>query len=478
VANSIVYPSQSTAEFVACLGELAILIDRYAIERFRPDPTNPLDVIRFRQLVHEGWRKGQDRAAALVRALTDELESLGRTIKNANRRGDRKRGHELTEVAKLLETRRNQARHAVNAIAWTIFGNHHHVARRFFLSQSTENLSQANLFGALAAADEVNLDPNKFAVVCDLTTFMHVGDLLVVDTANEQQPFTLIELKSGRSNDRCRAVLDQFEQTGCARNFGYGLERLSDAEVDQLKRMVRQDQRAAQTIEVLNTERGTDISTGKPLVIYPQKFLIESFAEEIVRMADELHRGGRTWALGNASDCLYLGLYSDLRLAREGFRAWVAELKVDGLTIDYKSVFATKLARPTLTLELPHELKAKLFTGQWRLMMCLDVATWIDQINSIYPGGAELESKRASARLRNEGAHGLFFHHDRAVRLNFVGGELHLADGVLSKIFFDFYDPVDAVRPYFATQGNLPNSRPEADRNGKLIVTQASRQQT
>jgi hypothetical protein len=458
MASPIVYPSQSAAEFVACLDELAGLINRYAIQRFIPDTTNPLEVIRFRQLVHEGWRKGQDRAAALVRALTDELESLGRTIKNANRRGDRKRGRELTEVAKLLETRRNQARHAVNAIAWTIFGNHHHVARRFFLRQSTENLSQANLFDALAAADEVNQDPNKFAVVCDLTTFMHVGDLLVIDTANEQQPFSLVELKSGRSNDRCRAVLDQFQQTGCARSLGYGLERLSEAEVDQLMRMVRQEERAALTLEVLNTDRGTDISTGKPLVIYPQGFVIQSFAAEIVRMADELHRGGRSWAIGNASDCLHLGLYSDLRLARQAFGAWVAGQEVDGLTVDYKSVFSTKLARPTLTLELPHDLKLNLFTGKWRLMMCLDVATWIDQINAIYPGGAELESRRASARLRSEGAQGLFLHHDRAVRLNFAGGEAHLADGVLSKIFFDFYDPVDAVRPYFTTQGNLPNA--------------------
>ncbi|EIM2855679.1 hypothetical protein LMW84_002749, partial [Escherichia coli] len=88
-------------------------------------------------------------------------------------------------------------RRCIDSIVWAIFRNEHSSIRRLPINRNTDNLTIFNIHDSMVVADEINADPMAIAVITDITTFVHTGDLLALIP---QQGITLIEIKSGKKN--------------------------------------------------------------------------------------------------------------------------------------------------------------------------------------------------------------------------------------------------------------------------------------
>ncbi|MCX2195219.1 hypothetical protein LD112_25630 [Pantoea agglomerans] len=88
-------------------------------------------------------------------------------------------------------------RRTADALIWGMLGNEASSVRRLPIKADLDNLSKENIIDSLIAADDLNSDPHRLAVVSDMSTFVHVGDLV---TFSPQDGFQLVEVKSGIKN--------------------------------------------------------------------------------------------------------------------------------------------------------------------------------------------------------------------------------------------------------------------------------------
>jgi hypothetical protein len=294
--------------------------------------------------------------------------------------------------------------------------------------------------------DEMNKDANKCCICCDLTTFMHVGDVLIIDFNKKDKPISLIELKEGRINEKLQEVLIQYHQTQCPRNIYLNIRNLEKNERDQIERIIRQQLRIEQAISAINEGEGIDISTGQKLSIPDEEFIIESYEEIIIEMYKEISNE-KKWSIRHIDGCLFLGLYNDLRLAEMAFPTWMKEIGVDSPVWNYQNVFNIPLARPPFTLMLPADLIKALVTGKIAMRMCLHIPFWINNINGKYEEvRLELESTKKSRRLDFKTIDFIRYN-NQYVKYKTKQSFGYVGSGILSKILFDFYRPIDSMRP-------------------------------
>jgi hypothetical protein len=445
------HPAKKFEDFNKVLTELYYLVCEYGIERCRPSNDDIQQQTRFYQLVHEGWKKAQHIAKAEIIEIQNEIAEIKRKIKSHNRKNNRQRAKELKDISMLLEGRKRKIQFAINSIVWTILNFQHHILRRFFLNDKINNIEERTLSKTFEFIDTENEDPNKCAICCDLTTFMHIGDVLIIDFAEKEgSPISLIELKEGKINEKCDNVLTQYFQTDCPRNLYYNTLEFGKGELDQLKRMARQQLRGAQVLSAINKGEGTDIATDMPIKIPDEEFIIETYFEIILEMYNELS-DEKHWVIRDIDKCLFLGLYNDQMMSEVGFNGWMHSLGVDSPVWDYQQGINIPLARPLFSLPFPPALIKDLVTGKIILKMCLHVPFWISDLNKKYPS-AEMQLETVKRSKSNDLKHGhLFKYQNRLIKFTKDDSPGYVGSGILSKILFDFYSPIDSMRPMLTT---------------------------
>lgn len=443
----IEYPAKKIEDFNKVLTELYYYVCEYGIERCKPSSEDIHQQTRFYQQVHEGWKKAQQIAKAEIIEIQSEISEIKRKIKSHNRKDNRQHAQELKDISMLLEGRKRKIQFAINSIVWTVFRFQHHIIRRFFLDHKINNIEERTLSKTFEFIDNENEDQNKIAICCDLTTFMHIGDVLIIDLTKKcENPISLIELKDGKINEKCIDVLTQYFKTDCPRNLYYNTRNFNKGELEQLKRMARQHLRSAQVLSVINKGVGTDIATEMPIKIPDEEFIIENYSDIILEMYNELS-DEKHWAIRDIDKCLFLGLYNDQMLSEVGFKGWMDGLGVDSQVWDYQQGINIPVSRPPFSLPFPPDLIKGLVTGKVVLKMCLHVPFCITNLNTKYPN-ADIQLETVKRSKENDLKHGqLFKYQNQLIKFKKGDSSGYVGSGILSKILFDFYTPIDSMRP-------------------------------
>ena len=282
------------------------------------------------------------------------------------------------------------------------------------------------------------------------STSLHVGDVLIIDLSSPPKNISLIELKEGKVNEKCSDILSQYYQTNCPQNLYFNIQNLKKDEINQLMRMHRQQWRGAQALSAINKGEGIDIATEQRVTIPDEEFIIESYEKIILDMFNDLS-DKKAWTIRDIDKCLFLGLYSDPLLSEVGFRGWMNEMGVDSPVWNYQNVFSIPLARPPFTLPFPPDLIKGLVTGAIVLKMCLHIPFWIENLNTKYHE-AEIELETLKRSKRNDLKRGhLFKYHNQLIKIKTGDFSGYVGSGILSKILFDFYRPIDSMRPMITT---------------------------
>lgn len=435
------------------IDELFHLICEYGINLVgRPEADGPT-FYEFQVAVHDGWKKAQLKIHDSFAVVEQEILSNESTYKVARLARDKPKQQAAIENRKVLAYQRNGLLFAQNAIIWTIFGFKTWIVRRFFLDLDIKNASPDSLERAFRYIAEVNKQDNRLVVACDLTTFMHVGDVVQVEIAPDgSQKVTIIELKEGEKNNELMSFLVGLEEIPCPRAAAFRISELPKKDQGQIFRLLKQHWRMENVAKAVNEGRAKDISSGHELRIPDKEYIIDSYESQIVTLYSKIEAGA-SWAIDVVENCVFVGLYKPPQMSF-AFGAWLEILDFSGLRVDFATQGNSPLARPILTLQWPKELIVGLLKREIVLFVALDVQKWIESVNKRWPGFLKSETRRKSKQFSYK--KGELLEHDHRLILGGLGDKQgYVGSGILAKILFEFYSPSGVFVPW---QDDLDNS--------------------
>lgn len=202
-------------------------------------------------------------------------------------------------------------RKIIDGIAVTILGFKNHYIKRFSIHLKAPNLDLRTLESTLKFAESLNSKSRQnFSLVCDLTTIVHIGDLLRVDLRDKFSPVKLIELKSGKINEILLNKLKEYEPK--PESFEE-LEKDSGIKNEykaQAKRMLKQKIRMSQLGEILAEDKGTDPATQNKLLLSKEEYSTEFYHEFLNTIMNNAFSDGS--CAGTLNYCLHIGVgYSE-----------------------------------------------------------------------------------------------------------------------------------------------------------------------
>ncbi|MCP2014178.1 hypothetical protein L1280_001315 [Deinococcus sp. HSC-46F16] len=303
----------------------------------------PSDVKRFVAACHRGFQKAQD-------AVVKELTNLSST-------------EELPEDEKGY--REILLRKVIDHIAFTMLQGKVHVQRRIGYLDEIPSIDLSTVYVAQKEANNHNeMSRSSFSLLADLSTFIHVCDILKIETQPEKK-ISYIELKSGKTNEFLMDRIKNIELKDESIDIIEKDLTLTVKQRKQAKRMLRQKIRIANVEEVISTDSGIDLGTRKPIRLSKDYVNVDDFGgvlQELIDVAVEkslsshtvdrcLHLAvGYSESIEEARKLAALALQTQVALARAGAdereREVIEEINrkiAEGKSLTLTNLFKTNL---------------------------------------------------------------------------------------------------------------------------------------
>jgi len=240
---------------------------------------------RFIQACHRGYEKAQSRTLEVIRQIGSNP-----TI------SDGEKDHWQLLLRKIID-----------GIVTALFRGESHVLRRLIFHPKPPKVSLEVAKEALIRANALNAESRlTFALVADLTTVVHVCDIVRVDF-RDQRKVSLIELKSGKVNEMLLAQLEAYTLTEDSINRIAASPLIVEPKHRlQAQRILRQKLRLLQIHEVLATDSGIDIQSKHPIRLSREE-VQGSFYDKLMNdLLNEAREAGM--AAGVVNYCVHIGV--------------------------------------------------------------------------------------------------------------------------------------------------------------------------
>ncbi|MCH9408185.1 hypothetical protein [Pantoea agglomerans] len=372
-------------EFIAHMQKITRLIRGEETELARLDQEG--DMTAGYEACVSRWKAAHRHIALSIIVKLDDIKKLEADKKEHHRNRQKLLKDKCIASVELLKLEIRVLRRTADALIWGMLNNEHSSVRRLPISGDTDNLSRDSIIDSLIAADELNKDPHRLAVVSDMSTFVHVGDLV---TFSLQHGFQLVEVKSGKKNLELYEAAEFAFTHGCPKFEKQFLDNMSPNDIQQFKRIKNQMIRAGNALEAIHTGEGYDNLMKTPVSIEERDYRPEFFNMNIVKLAEEV-KAGKKWAIDIIDECVYIGVYPESDLGFIGFNTWIDGTEFKGRVTNINDSFFDPLSRPFLNLNLPTDLLMDIMAGKLLIVMCFDHEKFFERANAKHPGLFTLE---------------------------------------------------------------------------------------
>ncbi|WP_368656906.1 hypothetical protein [Pantoea agglomerans] len=372
-------------EFIAHMQKITRLIRGEETELARLDQEG--DMTAGYEACVSRWKAAHRHIALSIIVKLDDIKKLEADKKEHHRNRQKLLKDKCIASVELLKLEIRVLRRTADALIWGMLNNEHSSVRRLPISGDTDNLSRDSIIDSLIVADELNKDPHRLAVVSDMSTFVHVGDLV---TFSLQHGFQLVEVKSGKKNLELYEAAEFAFTHGCPKFEKQFLDNMSPNDIQQFKRIKNQMIRAGNALEAIHTGEGYDNLMKTPVSIEERDYRPEFFNMNIVKLAEEV-KAGKKWAIDIIDECVYIGVYPESDLGFIGFNTWIDGTEFKGRVTNINDSFFDPLSRPFLNLNLPTDLLMDIMAGKLLIVMCFDHEKFFERANAKHPGLFTLE---------------------------------------------------------------------------------------
>ncbi|MEN4624281.1 hypothetical protein ABEH29_23160 [Pantoea agglomerans] len=372
-------------EFISHMQKITLLIRGDETELARLDQEG--DMTAGYEACVSRWKIAHKHIALSVVVRLDEIKELEVKKKEHHRNRQKTQKDECIASIELKKLEIRVLRRTADALIWGMLGNEASSVRRLPIKADLDNLSKENIIDSLIAADDLNKDPHRLAVVSDMSTFVHVGDLVMVSL---QDGFQLVEVKSGTKNNELYQAAEFGYTSGCPHFEENFLKDKPINDIQQFNRIKNQMIRAGNALEAIHTGEGYDNLMQSPVIIEDRDYQPVFFSEDIIKLAEEI-KGGKKWAIRVIDECLYVGVYPETQMGFVGFNSWVSHSGLNGRISNINDSFFDTLSRPFLSLNLPTDMLVDIMAGKLLIVMCFDHKKFFERANARYAGLFTLE---------------------------------------------------------------------------------------
>ena len=284
--------------------------------------------------------------------------------------------------------------------------------------------------------------PSRFGLLSDLTSFVQVGDLLVVDA--EKSSLQIVEVKEGPANERIGKFAEFIAEAQCGRAFQYFREEEGDKGVAQLLRIARQADRMSHVAEVVNKGEGIDPDTGEHVHVPKEPLLMASYDQELAGLIESSRATG--WAIKIIDGCLFAGAYRNHMqpLGRAALTAWFQHecKRSDFPLVNILDSMRSPLALPLFCRNLGKENIFDLIFGRCSLFLALNLDGYIELSRR---SGIPLRwaTKKEVARLQLKGPRQKV--NTRVMVCNDTSSEFAFSDGIFFRTIFHGETPLSTL---------------------------------
>lgn len=386
------------------------------------------------------WKIAHKHIALSVVVRLDEIKELEVKKKEHHRNRQKTQKDECIASIELKKLEIRVLRRTADALIWGMLGNEASSVRRLPIKADLDNLSKENIIDSLIAADDLNRDPHRLAVVSDMSTFVHVGDLV---TFSLQHGFQLVEVKSGTKNNELYQAAEFGFTSGCPHFEENFLKDKPVNDIKQFNRIKNQMIRAVNALEAIHTGEGYDNLMQSPVIIEDRDYQPVFFSDNIIKLAEEI-KSGKKWAIDVIDECVYVGVYSETEIGFVGFNAWIDGTEFKGRVTNINDSFFDTLSRPFLNINLPTELLMDIMAGKLLIVMCFDHKKFFERANARYPGLFTLEDYPENNKKHAQAKNTLHVG-SKGIASLVDGNASFVGNGFETRILFDLQRPDNLI---------------------------------
>ncbi|MCP9905449.1 hypothetical protein KBY85_15090 [Cyanobium sp. BA5m-10] len=395
----------------------------------------------FRRACHIRFAEAQILILEELIQVQDSKKELNAKLKSARKGRDKLASTEVKQQIGLENLKEHIIRKLADSIAWHLIGGQNYIARRLCLRESSRpTLKASNLASVLNFVNEYNgSNPLGFALISDITSFVQLGDVLLIGGNGLQ----IIEVKEGAKNHESMSFI--------AENL---LTEAEDEQIrkalddhplnEQIRRILRQHTKMTQATTLLNTGGGIDPATGERVQIPDMYHTEEHYFDELQNLITQLGPK-KDWALTVLEGGLYIGAYKGVwrRLGPSLLRRTAYEEINDTYPVtSLREGLAQALVEPIFVKPLSEDQIFDITFGRVAVFILLR----LDQMLSLYsgtPARAEFLSVKQSRKQQEKcREHSLFTHEGQCVRVVYpTGTSFLMGDGVRTRVVFDTLTP-------------------------------------
>lgn len=426
--------------FVARLHSLANMI-RGGNPTQEP-PSNNEDFLTEYEACLKNWKDAQKIISSEIVFRLRDIKKLEVKKNEHHRNKDKAKKEKCIDEINLKKIEVLILRRCVDSLIWSIFDEEHSSLRHLPINAVNDNLSEDNIIDSMVAADLINQDKHAIAIVSDMSTFVHVGDLV---TFNPLDGFQLVEVKTGKKNNEIYEAAEFSVISKCPHFEENFKNNMSGNDVKQFKRIKRQVVRGMNVLEAINTGEGFDNLHQSKVKIDEIDLPSEFYTHRLFKMW-EVIRGGKNWAIDTIDECLFLGMYRDSGMGFVAFNGWMDSIGIKSPVVNINDSFFDPLSRPFMSLHLPTEMLSDIMSGKIIIVMCFDNELFFHRANKMYPSlfllsNAE-STKQPLENILHVGSQGI---------ASYVNGHASfLGNGIESRILFDQQRPDNIIEWSYA----------------------------
>ncbi|NTU49679.1 MAG: hypothetical protein HGA87_02075 [Desulfobulbaceae bacterium] len=421
-------------------------ITEYGLNEFRKrHPRKSEDLIdnkEFIGLVHSGFQLAQEQIIDLL------LKNRSRQVECENEIKKKRLEGKKSEDSTALDELRYQERvirKLADSIAWQLIGHQNYIVRRLYLDQEPCCISSSNInFGLSFSKDYHSENPLRFALLSDLTSFVQLGDAILIDRSQAVPKLSFAELKEGRVNHEILEMMDFYSKSKCDRALYYFFKEKGDKHKEQFFRTVKQQVKMSARTQIINNDGGKDFD-GTKVSISEADFEVENFLDEIRGLLEASRK--KKWAISVIEDCLFVGVYREGFPSRPAFEMWLKGLAVDYPVYDFRFSFSVPCAYPPFLQPIKREDIVDIATGKIRILFCLYYDNWFKLLGKLGITAqflSEKDTMNMAKQGRKQGK--LFAIENKAISMSKDGQVSHMGDGLLVRMVCNWETPMTCGR--------------------------------
>lgn len=268
----------------------------------------------FLNKCYEGYKISQDIIVRNILSIENELKVKQKELTNFKKGKHHKELYRdpvykrLVENETQLRIQRAAFHEVANSIVWTVLLQERtHVKSFIQPGGGSGYLRDRNIDSVIAVAKNHNENPNKFTLICDITSCLHVGDLLTVGNGK----LTITEVKDkGQVNDLVSEIIH-----GSLKKMSVNIDAIKKLKLvspkhgfKQVERNFNQLRNFFSTKEYIQTDETFDSyfqEYRKAITIFTED---KNYSDLVETGLDELYKSDKSYLI-LPSDCCIIGLF-------------------------------------------------------------------------------------------------------------------------------------------------------------------------